>query len=84
MNKKFSPTFPFSPNKSHFKVQLFWVGHLNVPKRPYGLKIYLRNVKTMRTIAQIFVAFSEKLILMQAYTYIYLGTSIANPLSYKE
>ena len=29
--------------------------------RPYGFEIYLVNVKTMRTIAQIFVAFSEKL-----------------------
>ena len=30
-------------------------------KRPYGFEIYLVNAKTMRTIAQIFVAFSEKL-----------------------
>ena len=30
-------------------------------KRPYGFEIYLVNVKTMRTIVQIFVAFSEKL-----------------------
>ena len=29
--------------------------------RPYGFEIYLVNVKTMRTIAQIFVAFSEML-----------------------
>ena len=29
--------------------------------RPYGFEIYLVNVKTIRTIAQIFVAFSEKL-----------------------
>ena len=29
--------------------------------RPYGFQIYLVNVKTMRTIAHIFVAFSEKL-----------------------
>ena len=28
---------------------------------PYGFDIYLVNVKTMRTIAQILVAFSEKL-----------------------
>ena len=28
---------------------------------PYGFEIYLVNVKTMRTIAQIVVAFSEKL-----------------------
>ena len=29
--------------------------------RPYGFEIYIVNVKTMGTIAQIFVAFSEKL-----------------------
>ena len=29
--------------------------------RPYGFEIYLVNIKTMRMIAQIFVAFSEKL-----------------------
>ena len=29
--------------------------------RPYGLKIYLVNVKTIKTIVHIFVAFSEKL-----------------------
>ena len=44
-----------------FKVQLFWEGHKNVRNRPYGFEIYLVNVETMRTIAQIFVAFSEKL-----------------------
>ena len=27
----------------------------------YGFEIYLENMKTIRTIAQIFVAFSEKL-----------------------
>ena len=43
------------------KVQLFWEGHKNVRKRPYGFEIYLLNFKTIRTIAQIFVAFSEKL-----------------------
>ena len=32
----------------------------NVLNRPYGFEIYLVNVKTMRTIAQIFVAFSKK------------------------
>ena len=41
------------------KVQLFWEGHKNVRNRPYGFEIYLVNVKTIRTIAQIFVAFSE-------------------------
>ena len=43
------------------KVQLFWEDHKNVRNRPYGFEIYLVNVKTIRTIAQIFVAFSEKL-----------------------
>ena len=35
--------------------------HKNVGDRPFGFEIYLVTVKTMRTIAQIFVAFSEKL-----------------------
>ena len=43
------------------KLQLFWEGHKNVRNRPYGFEIYLVNVKTMRKIAQIFVAFLEKL-----------------------
>ena len=43
---------------SFFKVQLFWEGHNNLP---CGFDIYLVNVKTVRQIAQIFVAFSEKL-----------------------
>ena len=43
------------------KVQLFSEGHKNVRNRPYGFEIYLVNVKTIRTIVQIFVAFSEKL-----------------------
>ena len=45
------------------KVQLLWEGHKNVRNGPYGFEIYLVNVKTMRKIAQIFVAlaFSEKL-----------------------
>ena len=34
--------------------------------RPYGFEIYLVNVKTMKTIAQIFLAFSEKLNFKQA------------------
>ena len=33
----------------------------NVRNRPDGIDIYLVNVKTIRTIAQIFVVFSEKL-----------------------
>ena len=36
------------------------LGHKNVRNRPYGFEIYLVNVKTMRTTAQIFLAFSEK------------------------
>jgi hypothetical protein len=32
-----------------------------MPNRPYGFETYLVNVKTIRTIAQNFVAFSEKL-----------------------
>ena len=44
-----------------FKVQLFWEGRKNVRNRPYGFEIYLVNAKTIRTIVQIFVAFSEKL-----------------------
>ena len=43
------------------KVQLFWEGHKNLRNLPHGFDIYLVNVKTMRKIAQIFVAFSEKL-----------------------
>ena len=41
-------------------VQLFWEGHKNLRDLPHGLDIYLVNVQTMRKIAQIFVAFSEK------------------------
>ena len=43
------------------KVQLFWERYKNVRNRPYGFEIYLVNVKTMRTVAQIFVLFTEKL-----------------------
>ena len=43
------------------KVQLFWEGHKNLRNLPHGLEIYLVNVQTMRKIAQIFMAFSEKL-----------------------
>ena len=44
---------------SKCKVQLFWEGNKNVRNRPYSFEIYLGKVKI--TIAQIFVAFSEKL-----------------------
>ena len=43
------------------KVQLFWKGHINLPNLPYDFDIYLVNIKTIRLIAQILVAFSEKL-----------------------
>ena len=35
--------------------------HKNVRNLPYGFDIYLINVKIIRQISQIFVAFSEKL-----------------------
>ena len=43
------------------KYQLFWEGHKNLYNLPHGFEIYLVNVKTIRQIAQIFTAFSEKL-----------------------
>ena len=43
------------------KVQLFWEGHSNLRNFPHGLDIYLVDVQTMRKIAQIFVASTEKL-----------------------
>ena len=43
------------------KVQLFWEGHKNLLNLPHGLDVYKAIVKTLRKIAQIFVAFSEKL-----------------------
>ena len=51
----------WDPVKTVYKVQLFWEGHKNLRNRPHSFDIYLVNVKTMRTIAHIFVAFSEKL-----------------------
>ena len=39
------------------KVQLFWEGHKNLRDLHHDFGIYLVNVKTMRKIAQIFVAF---------------------------
>ena len=53
---KVLPSFCFSN-----KVQLLWEGHKNLYNLPYGFDIYLVNIKSMRKIAQIFVAFSEKL-----------------------
>ena len=32
----------------------------NLPNLPYGFEIYLFNVKTIRQLVQMFVAFSEK------------------------
>ena len=49
------------PYAQHSKVQLFWDSYKNLRNRPHGFDIYLGNIKTMRMIAQIFVAFSEKL-----------------------
>ena len=43
------------------KVQLFLEGHKNLRNLPHGFVISLVKVKTMRKIAQFFVAFSEKL-----------------------
>ena len=42
------------------KVQLFWEGHKNLRNHP-DLLTNLVHVKTIRMIAKIFVAFSEKL-----------------------
>ena len=48
--------------KYHFcKVQLFREGHRNLRNIPQGLDIYLVKFQTLRMIAQISVAFSEKL-----------------------
>ena len=49
------------------KVQLFWEGHKQLHNLPYGFDIYLAIVKTVRQIAQIFVAFSEKLNFTRGY-----------------
>ena len=56
-NSKFWPFFCANV----CKVQLFWEGHKNLHNLPHGFDIYLVSVKTMRKIAQFFVAFSEKL-----------------------
>ena len=50
------------------KGQFFWEGHKNVRNRPYDVEIYLVNIKTIRTIAQIFVAFSENLIIIKKHS----------------
>ena len=44
-----------------YKVQLFWEDHKNMRNCPDDFDVYLVNVKTIRTIVHIFVAFSEKL-----------------------
>ena len=41
--------------------------------RPYGFEIYLVNVKTMRTIVQIFVVFSEKLNFIEEISLLHYG-----------
>ena len=43
------------------KVQIFWEGRKNLRNRPHGFDIHYVNFKTIKTIAHIFVAFSEKL-----------------------
>ena len=43
------------------KVQLFWEGNKILRNYPYGFDNYLVNVKTLKNIVQIFVAFSKKL-----------------------
>ena len=43
------------------KVKLFWEAHKNMRHPPLGFSIYLVNFKTMRRMAQLFLAFSEKL-----------------------
>ena len=43
---------PVIIEEAYHKVQLFWEGHKNVRNPPYGLEIYLVNVKTIRTIAE--------------------------------
>ena len=48
-------------NLRFIKVQLFWEGNKNLRYVLFGFDIYLVSVKSMRKIAQIFVAFSEKL-----------------------
>ena len=49
-----------------FKIQLFLEGHTNLVNCTHGFGIYYVNFKTIRRIAHIFVAFSEKLNFMQA------------------
>ena len=48
-------------NRTICKVQLFWEGHKILGNLPQGFDVYYLNFKTVRKIAQIFVAFSEKL-----------------------
>ena len=43
------------------KVQIFLEGRKNLRNLLHGFDIYLVNVKTMKKIAQIFMAFSKKL-----------------------
>ena len=60
---------------SSVKVQLFGEGHQNLCNLPHSLDIYLINVQTMRKIAQIFVAFSEKLsFIRQEWTHFEIST----------
>ena len=57
-----NPRIPKSPFEIIWPLkQLFWEGHKNLLRPPHGFDIYLVNVKIIRRMAQIFVAFSEKL-----------------------
>ena len=63
------------------KVQLFWEGHKNLRNFLYGFDIYFTyftyiNVKTMRKIAQNFVAFSEKLNFNEYTMYLFNSTAL--------
>ena len=53
------------------KVQFIWEGHKNMRNPHYGFEIYLVNIKIIRTISQIFVAFSEKLNFMKDWSVIF-------------
>ena len=56
------------------KVQLFWEGLKNVRNRPNGFEIYMVNVKTMRTITQIFSGLLRKAYEMSCFSFFFLET----------
>ena len=55
--KSLGRAIDFTIGKLNYKVQLFWEGHKNLRHPPYGFDIYLVNVKTIKRMAQILVAF---------------------------